>query len=64
MYVALLGVALGAMVIGCLLLVLILRRYDFKTKVSAMMPAAPAAPAATAAATEPSPSLIRGALHT
>jgi hypothetical protein len=35
-YVALLGVALGAMIIGCLLLLLILRRYDFSTKVSAL----------------------------
>ena len=59
-YVALLGVALGAMIVGCILLVLILQRYDFKIKVSAMMPAAPA----TTAATEPSPSLIRGVLHT
>ena len=33
-YVALLGVALGAMVLGCLLLVLVLQRYEFKTKVS------------------------------
>ena len=31
-YVAMLGVALGAMVLGCLLLVLILNRYEFKTK--------------------------------
>ena len=60
-YVALLGVALCAMIVGCLLLVLILQRYDFKTKVSALMPAAPAA---IAAATEPSPSLIRGVLPT
>ncbi len=34
-YVALLGVSLGAMIIGCILLVLILNRYEFKTKVSA-----------------------------
>jgi len=33
-YVALLGVALGAMILGCLLLVLVLQRYEFKTKVS------------------------------
>ena len=33
-YVALLGVALGAMIIGCLLLVLVLNRYGFSTKVS------------------------------
>ena len=35
-YVALLGIALGAMILGCLLLVLILNRYEFKTKVSAL----------------------------
>jgi len=35
-YVALLGIALGAMLLGCLLLVLILNRYEFKTKVSAL----------------------------
>jgi len=34
--VALLGIALGAMILGCLLLLLILNRYEFKTKVSAM----------------------------
>ncbi len=47
-YTALLGLALAAMIIGCVLLVLILRNYDFKTKVSAPIPppAAPAAPAA------------------
>jgi len=32
--VALLGVALGAMILGCLLLVFVLNRYEFKTKVS------------------------------
>ena len=35
-YVALLGIALGAMILGCLLLVLILNGYEFKTKVSAL----------------------------
>jgi hypothetical protein len=60
-YVALLGVALGAMIVGCILLALILQRYDFKTKVSALMPAVPAA---NAAATEQSPPLNRGVLHT
>jgi hypothetical protein len=35
-FVALLGVALGAMVLGCLLLVLVLNRYGFSTKVSAV----------------------------
>jgi hypothetical protein len=39
-YVALLGIALGAMVLGCLLLLLILNRYGFSTKVSAFTPAA------------------------
>jgi len=37
-YVALLGIALGAMLLGCLLLVLILNRYEFKAKVSALTP--------------------------
>jgi len=40
-YVTLLGIALGAMILGCLLLVLILNRYGFSTKVSALTPAAP-----------------------
>jgi len=34
--VALLGIALGAMILGCLLLLLILNSYEFKTKVSAL----------------------------
>jgi hypothetical protein len=34
-FVALLSVALGAMVLGCLLLIIVLGRYEFKTKVSA-----------------------------
>ena len=38
-YVALLAVALGAMILGCLLLVLVLNRYGFSTKVSAAFPA-------------------------
>ncbi len=37
-YVALLGVALGAMILGSLLLVLVLNRYGFSTKVSATAP--------------------------
>jgi hypothetical protein len=37
-YVALLGIALGAMILGCLLLLLILNRYGFSTKVSALTP--------------------------
>lgn len=36
-FVALLGVALGAMVLGCLLLILVLQRYEFKTKASASL---------------------------
>lgn len=44
-FVVLLGLALGAMVLGCLLLVLVLNRYEFKTKVSAAL-----APATTAVA--------------
>ena len=45
-YVALLAVALGAMVLACLLLLLVWWRYDFKTKVSALPP--PASTALTA----------------
>ncbi len=41
-YVAMLGVALGAMILGCLLLVLVLQRYEFKTKVSTAPPTTPA----------------------
>jgi hypothetical protein len=37
-YVALLGIALGAMIIGCLLLVWILKGYDFSTKVATLTP--------------------------
>jgi hypothetical protein len=37
-YVALLGIALGAMILGCLLLVLILNQYGFSVKVSALSP--------------------------
>jgi hypothetical protein len=35
-YVALLGVALGAMLLGCLLMLLVLNRYEFNLKVSAL----------------------------
>lgn len=45
-YVVMLGIALGAMIIGCLLMILILNRYEFKTKVSALIP--PGAPALAA----------------
>ena len=37
-YVAMLGVALGAIVLGCLLLTLVLNRYEFATKVSMTTP--------------------------
>lgn len=37
-FVAMLGIALGAMVLGCLLLVLLLNRYEFKTKAGALTP--------------------------
>jgi hypothetical protein len=37
-FVALLGVALGAMVLGCLLLIIVWGRYEFKTKISALTP--------------------------
>jgi hypothetical protein len=36
-YVALLAVALGAMVLACLLLLLVWWRYDFKTKAEARL---------------------------
>jgi hypothetical protein len=42
-YVTMLGVALGAMLLGCLLLLLILNRYEFKTTVSAAPNTAPVA---------------------
>jgi hypothetical protein len=38
-YVALLGVALGAIVISVILMIVLWSRYDFKTKVSAVPPA-------------------------
>jgi hypothetical protein len=34
-YVALLGVALGALVLGCIMLLVVLGRYEFKVNVSA-----------------------------
>ena len=49
-YVALLGVSFVAMVIGCVLLVLILKRYEFKSTVSALTP--PAASVSLAARSE------------
>jgi len=50
-FTALLGVALAAMIIGCLLLILVLNRYEFKTKVSATT-TAPALRSALAAIPE------------
>ena len=47
-YVAMLGVALGAMILGVLLMVLILQRYEFKVKVSALTPSASRATALVA----------------
>lgn len=35
-YVAMLGIALGAIVIGCILLLLVWGRYEYKTTVSAL----------------------------
>ena len=43
-YVALLGVSLAAMLIGCILLILVWKRYDFKVK-AAFAPPAHSAPA-------------------
>jgi len=41
--VALLGIALGAMILGCILLLIILYGYDFSTRVSLRTP--PSSPA-------------------
>ncbi len=57
-YVAMLGVALGAMVLGCLLLILILGRYGFQTKASALWPAP-----TTALAARCEKSVIPGTVH-
>jgi len=51
-FVALLGVALGAMVLGCLLLLLVLSRYGFSTKAASLTPA-PSRAVALAAMTGP-----------
>jgi hypothetical protein len=40
-YVTLLGIALGAMILGCILLLIILNRYEFKTSVSMLRPSTP-----------------------
>jgi hypothetical protein len=42
-FVVMLGIALGAIVLGCLLMTLVLSRYGFSTKVSAVASAPPAA---------------------
>ncbi len=47
-YVAMLGIALGAMLLGVLLMALIMRRYEFKVKVSALTPPASSATALAA----------------
>ena len=49
-YVALLGVSLAAMILGCILLILVWKRYDFKTKAAFTSPA-PARAVALAANT-------------
>lgn len=38
-YVVLLGVALGAIVLSCILMIILWSRYEFKTKVAAAQPA-------------------------
>ena len=42
-FVVLLAISLGAILIGCLLLALVMARYDFKTKPTAMNSGSPAA---------------------
>jgi hypothetical protein len=44
-YVSLLGVALGAILIGTLLMALVMRRYDFSPKATGLMTAPEAAAA-------------------
>jgi hypothetical protein len=51
-YVALLGVALGAIVLGCLFLVLVLNRYGFEVKPSISARTAVPAPGAALAGVE------------
>ena len=41
-YVVLLGISLGAIVISCILMIIMLGRYNFSTKVSAIAPPAAA----------------------
>jgi hypothetical protein len=53
-----LGVALGAMVLGCLLLILILNRYGFSTKATVLNP-----PARTAIASLLEKSAQRASVH-
>jgi hypothetical protein len=40
-YVVMLGIALGAILLGCLLLMLVLNRYEWKTKVSVLGSSSP-----------------------
>jgi hypothetical protein len=42
-YVVLLGISVGAIVISCILMLVLFGRYDFKTRVSSLPPAASAA---------------------
>ncbi len=42
-YVVLLGISLGAILLGCLFLGLVMNRYDFKTKPTAALAPAPSA---------------------
>jgi hypothetical protein len=56
-YVTLLGIALGAMILGCLLLVLLLNRYEFKTSVSRLEPLRTMSEAPALAAAESSPTI-------
>lgn len=58
-YVAMLGIALGAIVLGCLLLLLVWGRYEYKTTVAAadMSPPAPFA-SSLAALPESTPAIF------
>jgi len=54
-FVVMLGISLGAILLGCLLLGLVMNRYDFKVKPTAsLMPASASAPVALAAISEKS----------
>jgi hypothetical protein len=47
-FVAMLGIALGAIVLGCVLLIVLLKRYDFQTKAAMLPDDRPALACATA----------------